>query len=58
MSYIFGFFGSILVGLSQQYGLGAAWGGVMVFKSNQWRLCNALGWVMLGLSFPLNYFYN
>lgn len=56
MSYSFGFFGSILVGLSQQYGLGAAWDGVMVFKNKKWRFANALGWIMLCLSFPLNYY--
>ncbi len=55
MSATFGFFGALLIGLSQQFGIGAGWDGVMLFKTKRWKWCNAIGWILLCLSYPLMY---
>ena len=47
-----GFIGTVLLGLSTQFGLGAGWGGKLIWeKKHYWRLINALGWFLLALGF-------
>lgn len=45
------FIGSLLLGVSTQFGSAAAWGGKMVWTANYWRLINALGWLFLAIGF-------
>lgn len=45
--------GSVLIGLSSQFGSAAGWGGVLVWKGAYWRWANAIGWLLLVVGFSI-----
>jgi hypothetical protein len=52
------FIGACCVGLSQQFGFGSGWGGVITFKSNWWRYLNGVGWIFLVVGFFVQLWVN
>jgi hypothetical protein len=43
--------GAVLLGLSTQFGLGAGFGGKIVWKNSLWKSLNILGWLLLLIGF-------
>ena len=51
LGLLLNFVGSVLLGVSSQFGSAAGWGGVLVWKGAYWRWLNAFGWLLLALGF-------
>jgi hypothetical protein len=55
LSSLMQFIGACCVGISQQFGFGGGWGGVIIFKSNCWRSLNGIGWLFLVIGFFIEF---
>lgn len=47
------FLGSLMIGLSAQFGFAGGWGGVIQWRSSRWKYTNCIGWVVLTMGFLL-----
>ena len=50
---VLNFIGTVCLGLSTQFGVGTAWGGILGWINSYWKMLNILGWNLLAIGFIL-----
>ena len=56
LGLLLNFFGTVLLGVSSQFGSATGWGGPIAWKNTCWQRFNCLGWILLALGFFIQLF--